>query len=108
MSVELNRDNLTVAMITRNEEKAIAKVTGGVAAYVIGIPDAQRGQLVAAVVAVPDGSGAFDEAALGELLKEELSAYKIPKRIVALPRAEIPLLSSGKVDTQQLRKLFDA
>ena len=26
MSVELNRDNLTVAMITRNEEKAIARV----------------------------------------------------------------------------------
>jgi acyl-CoA synthetase (AMP-forming)/AMP-acid ligase II len=89
-------------------EKAIAKVTGGVAAYVIGIPDAQRGQLVAAVVAVPDGSGAFDEAALGELLKEELSAYKIPKRIVALPRAEIPLLPGGKIDLQQLRTLFDA
>jgi glycosyltransferase involved in cell wall biosynthesis len=30
MTVELNADNLTVAMITRNEEKAIAKVIGDI------------------------------------------------------------------------------
>jgi len=89
-------------------EKAIAKVTGGLAAYVLGIPDSERGQLVAAVIAQPDGPAAVDEAALRERLKAELSAYKIPKRFIALPRADIPLLSSGKVDTQQLRTLFDA
>ncbi|HEY0229545.1 MAG TPA: fatty acid--CoA ligase family protein, partial [Mycobacterium sp.] len=89
-------------------ERAIAKATGGLPAYVIGIPDSRRGQLVAAVVAVPDGAAAIDEAALRERLKAELSTYKIPTRFVALPSAEIPLLSSGKVDTQQLRKLFDA
>jgi acyl-CoA synthetase (AMP-forming)/AMP-acid ligase II len=84
-------------------ETAIAKVTGA-EAHVVGIPDAERGQLVAAVVVQPG----LDEGALRERLKAELSAYKIPKRFVALRRAEIPLLSSGKVDTQQLRKLFDA
>jgi glycosyltransferase involved in cell wall biosynthesis len=36
MSVELNRDNLTVAMITRNEEKAIAKVLGDIRRAVPG------------------------------------------------------------------------
>jgi acyl-CoA synthetase (AMP-forming)/AMP-acid ligase II len=85
-------------------EKALAKV--GVAAHVVGIPDARRGQLVAAAIALPDGTDDLDEAALRERLKAELSAYKIPKRFLALHRAEIPLLSSGKVDTQQLRKLF--
>ena len=89
-------------------ERAIAKATGGMLAYVIGIADAQRGQLVAAVLALPDGSDAFDETAVRERLKTELSAYKIPNRFIALPRAEIPLLSSGKVDTQRLRKLFNA
>lgn len=89
-------------------EKAITKATGGLPAYVIGVPDSRRGQLVAAVIAVPDGADAFDEAGLRERLKAELSTYKIPARFVALPSAEIPLLSSGKVDTQQLRKLFDA
>jgi acyl-CoA synthetase (AMP-forming)/AMP-acid ligase II len=84
-------------------EKAIARVTG-TEAHVVGIPDAERGELVAAVVVQPG----LDEAALRERLKIELSSYKIPRRFVALPRAELPLLSSGKVDTQQLRKLFDA
>ena len=84
-------------------EQAIAKVTGA-EAHVVGIPDAKRGELVAAVVVQPG----LDEAALRERLKAELSAYKIPRRFIALRRAEIPLLSSGKVDVQQLRKLFDA
>ncbi len=88
-------------------ENAIAKVTGGLTAHVVGIPDADRGQLVAAVIAQPEGL-VFDEAALRERLRTELSAYKIPRRFLALRRAEIPLLSSGKVDTQRLRKLFDA
>lgn len=88
-------------------EQAIARATG-MAAHVIGIPDAERGQLVAAALVVPDSCGAFDEAALRERLKQELSAYKIPRRVIALPHAELPLLSSGKVDTRRLRQLFHA
>jgi acyl-CoA synthetase (AMP-forming)/AMP-acid ligase II len=87
-------------------EKAIAKVAG-VQAHVVGIPDAGRGELVAAVL-VHSAPEDFDEAALRERLKEELSTYKIPKRFLAMPSAEIPLLSSGKIDAQQLKKLFDA
>jgi acyl-CoA synthetase (AMP-forming)/AMP-acid ligase II len=89
-------------------ENAITKVTGGAQAYVLGIPDPKRGQLVAAVVVLPDGAAAFDDDALSERLKTELSAYKIPKRFVTLSRADVPLMSSGKVDPQRLRKLFDA
>jgi acyl-CoA synthetase (AMP-forming)/AMP-acid ligase II len=88
-------------------EMAIAEITGA-PAYVVGIPDARRGQLVAAVVVRPDGVAALDTGGLGERLKGELSAYKIPKRFVTLARADVPLLSSGKVDLRGLRKLFDA
>jgi acyl-CoA synthetase (AMP-forming)/AMP-acid ligase II len=84
-------------------ENAIAKVTGA-QAHVVGIPDPERGELVAAVVVQPG----LDEAALRERLKAELSAYKIPKRLLAIPRTEVPLLSSGKVDTRRLKQLFDA
>lgn len=89
-------------------EKTINRVTDGAPAYVIGLPDARRGQLVAAVVVQPDGAAEFDEAALVALLKPELSAYKVPKRFVALRSSEVPLLSSGKVDMRRLRELFDA
>jgi acyl-CoA synthetase (AMP-forming)/AMP-acid ligase II len=88
-------------------EKAIAKVTDGTVAHVIGLPDVARGQVVAAVIAIDDGAE-FDEAALRDELKAELSAYKIPKRFAAVAPSEIPLLSSGKVDLAALQKVFDA
>jgi acyl-CoA synthetase (AMP-forming)/AMP-acid ligase II len=88
-------------------ERAIAKVTGGTVAHVLGLPDLERGQVVAAVVALEDGAD-FDEAAVRERLKAELSAYKIPKRFAAVPRSEIPVLSSGKIDLTALQKVFDA
>ncbi|RAV03368.1 class I adenylate-forming enzyme family protein [Mycolicibacter senuensis] len=87
-------------------ERALAKVTGGAVAHVVGLPDADRGQLVAAVVVAQDAD--LDLASLPELLKPELSAYKIPRRFAAIPAAELPLLTSGKVDRRRLVEVFDA
>lgn len=87
-------------------EKAITKVTG-LAAHVIGLPDPERGQVVAAVVALDEGSE-FDEGSLRERLKAELSAYKIPRRFAAMPSSDIPLMSSGKIDIPRLTRVFDA
>ena len=85
-------------------ERAIARISGGTTAYVFGVPDPDRGQAVVAVIA---SDGAFDESALRHELKRELSAYKIPKRIVAVAPAQIPVLSSGKVDMIRLATVFD-
>ena len=85
-------------------EKAIARVSGGSTAYVFGVPDPDRGQAVVAVIASDDD---VDEPSLRHELKRELSAYKIPKRIVAVPPAQIPVLSSGKVDMHRLAMVFD-
>ncbi|MBV9089580.1 MAG: acyl--CoA ligase [Mycobacteriaceae bacterium] len=88
-------------------EKAIAKATGGILAHVIGIPDDERGQVVAAVIVLDDDAD-FDEVALRRELEAELSAYKIPRRFAVVRHDEVPLLSSGKVDRSQLRPMFDA
>ncbi|WP_319457750.1 MULTISPECIES: class I adenylate-forming enzyme family protein [unclassified Mycobacterium] len=85
---------------------AIGRLTGAVA-HVIGLPDAQRGEVVAAVIALADDQP-FDERTLREGLARELSSFKIPRRIVAIPAAELPQLSSGKVDGRRLPGLFDA
>jgi acyl-CoA synthetase (AMP-forming)/AMP-acid ligase II len=87
-------------------EKAIAKVTGMVA-HVVGLPDDDRGQVVAAVIVVPDDTE-LDEDALREKLKSELSSYKIPRRFAAVASSDIPLMSSGKIDMGRLTKVFDA
>jgi acyl-CoA synthetase (AMP-forming)/AMP-acid ligase II len=88
-------------------QNAVSRATDGAPAYVFGLPDARRGQVVAAVVVQPDGAAAFDEAALVARLKTELSTYKIPRRFVALRGADVPLQPSGKVDMRRLRELFD-
>ncbi|BBY79431.1 acyl--CoA ligase [Mycolicibacterium pulveris] len=89
-------------------ERAIARVTGGTVAHVVGLPDSERGQVVAAVIALDEHTPDFDEPALREALKRELSAYKVPRRFAALPAAQIPVLSSGKIDIPRLTKVFDA
>ncbi len=79
------------------------------AAYVVGLPDSERGQVVAAVIVAEDPT-VWDAGALAELaaaLRARLSAYKVPKRFVVRRPAEIPVLSSGKVDLPALAGLFD-
>jgi len=87
-------------------ESAIAKVTGGAVAHVFAVPDPQRGQLVAAIIVAGDTD--VDEGQLRARLATELSAYKIPRRIAYVPAAQIPLLSSGKVDLRRLAEVLDA
>jgi acyl-CoA synthetase (AMP-forming)/AMP-acid ligase II len=88
-------------------EKAIAKVTDGMVAHVVGLPDPDRGQLVAAVVVLEDGAE-FDEDVVRARLRDELSAYKIPRRFAAVPVSQIPVMSSGKIDLPCLTRIFDA
>lgn len=88
-------------------EKAIADVTGGLVAHVVGLPDPERGQVVAAAVVVPGGA-AFDEDAVRDQLRAQLSAYKIPRRFTALTPQQVPLMPSGKVDLARLAAVFDA
>jgi len=88
-------------------EKAIAKVTGGMVAHVVGLHDPARGQVVAAVIVLTDGAE-FDEDVLRARLKDELSTYKIPRRFAALPASQIPVMSSGKIDLPRLTRIFDA
>jgi acyl-CoA synthetase (AMP-forming)/AMP-acid ligase II len=74
---------------------------------VIGLDDAERGQIVVAVVIAPEGTD-LDEPALIERLRTTLSHYKVPRRIVRLAEAEVPMLSSGKIDGKRLAEVLRA
>jgi len=92
------------ANVTPGEvQKAIA--AQGFVAHVLGLPDTQRGQIVAAVI-VSDGP--VDTEALRRSLRDTLSAYKVPRRFASCRTADLPMLSSGKVDMPALVRLFDA
>jgi acyl-CoA synthetase (AMP-forming)/AMP-acid ligase II len=86
-------------------ERAIARVSNGTTSYAFGIPDPTRGQVVAAVVVSEEG---IDMEALTRALRTELSVYKIPRRFLTLRPSDVPLMSSGKVDIQELKKMVDA
>jgi acyl-CoA synthetase (AMP-forming)/AMP-acid ligase II len=89
----------------REVEAAIADVSGLVA-HVVGIDDAERGQLVAAAVRVPRGHEAPDPDELRAALRKRISAYKVPQRFVCLADDAVPMLSSGKLDARALKELF--
>jgi acyl-CoA synthetase (AMP-forming)/AMP-acid ligase II len=86
-------------------ETAIRRISGCPTAYAFGLPDPDRGQVVVAVIAT---DGPIDEKWLRRELRRDLSAFKVPRRIVAVPPAQMPLLPSGKVDLKRLAAVFDA
>ncbi|AFM16516.1 acyl-CoA synthetase (AMP-forming)/AMP-acid ligase II [Mycolicibacterium chubuense NBB4] len=75
--------------------------------YVVGLPDPERGQIVAAAIATDTGE-LFDTGALRRSAVAQLSAYKLPRRWLVLQHDAVPMLSAGKLDLPALRKLFDA
>ncbi len=88
----------------REVEEAIREVAG-LTAHVVGIDDADRGQIVAAAIRVPDGAE-VDAEEIRSKLRQQLSAYKVPRRILLLPDEVVPMMSSGKLDLRALKDLF--
>ncbi|RAY16898.1 long-chain fatty acid--CoA ligase [Actinomadura craniellae] len=87
-------------------QEAILAATG-LPSHVLGLPDADRGQIVAAVLVAEPGDPAPDVAGLRAALAPLLSPYKIPRAVRAVPVAQVPLRSSGKVDLRALMEAFD-
>jgi acyl-CoA synthetase (AMP-forming)/AMP-acid ligase II len=77
-------------------------------AFVVGVPDPERGQNVAAaVVLVPGQAVPADE--LVARLRRELAAYKVPKHLYVFgATAELPFTDSGKIDKRRLERLLAA
>jgi acyl-CoA synthetase (AMP-forming)/AMP-acid ligase II len=70
-------------------------------AAVVGLPGADGGALLVAAVQIR-ASERFDEAAIREHLRGQLSSYKVPKRLFALAPEEFPMTGSGKVRKSDL------
>ena len=65
-------------------------------AYVVGLPDRERGQLVVAAVIAREGATLNFEQ-IQASLKARLSSYKVPRLYVEIARDELPVLHSNKV-----------
>ena len=74
-------------------------------AYVVGLPDKERGQLVVAALIPRDGA-ALDCNAIEAEMRKRLSSYKVPRAYVAIEREELPMLHSNKVSRRLLEALM--
>jgi acyl-CoA synthetase (AMP-forming)/AMP-acid ligase II len=88
-------------------ERELNNIEGVEVGYVVGLPDADRGQVVAAAV-VPVGGVDLTAEAIKDALRERLSPYKVPKIVVFLESAaDVPMTPSSKVLKRDLAELIE-
>jgi acyl-coenzyme A synthetase/AMP-(fatty) acid ligase len=75
-------------------------------AYVVGLPDKERGQLVVAAVVPREGVEQLDFAEIEAKLRKQLSSYKVPRAYVQIAREDVPMLHSNKVGRRLLAAMI--
>ena len=86
-------------------EDALYRHPAVLEAAVFGIPDADWGEAVHAVVVPRPGHEQPDPAELIAFCRQQIAAYKVPKRI-ELRREPLPKSGPGKVLKRELRAPF--
>jgi acyl-coenzyme A synthetase/AMP-(fatty) acid ligase len=86
----------------REVELVLESLDEVVEAYVVGTPDPDRGEIVAAAVVLKAGRQARPDD-LRSRAKDELSAFKVPKHIFLCEKSELPQTATGKVRRDRLR-----
>jgi fatty-acyl-CoA synthase len=71
-------------------------------AYVVGIPDRDRGEAVVAAIELREGTTATADALL-TFCRERLSSYKVPSRVVFRTADDFPRTPTGKIQKPRLR-----
>jgi malonyl-CoA/methylmalonyl-CoA synthetase len=84
-------------------ELALDQLPGVQESAVIGVPDADFGEAVTAVI-VPARGAAPSEAEILAALRSQLANYKLPKRVHVV--AELPRNAMGKVQKNLLREKY--
>jgi acyl-CoA synthetase (AMP-forming)/AMP-acid ligase II len=84
---------------------ALLALDGVREAYVVPLPDAVRGQVVAAAVVLDERSN-LDADTIRTELKKDLSPFKVPVAIALFSSEEIPWTPTFKVRRQQLTEMI--
>ena len=72
-----------------------------VQAYVVGVPDRSKGEIVVAAVELRRGA-ATDPVAIVTFCRERLASYKVPARLAFRTAAQLPCTPTGKIHKPSL------
>jgi acyl-CoA synthetase (AMP-forming)/AMP-acid ligase II len=86
-------------------EKELQQLDGVDLAYVVGLPDRERGQLVVAAL-VPREGASLDVNVIEMQLRQRLSSYKVPRAYAVITHSEVPMLISNKVARRQIEAMM--
>jgi acyl-CoA synthetase (AMP-forming)/AMP-acid ligase II len=92
-------ENVNPSMV----ENAILQSSNIDEVCVVGIPDKHWGQIVCAAI-VLKGSYLLTESELKNFLKEKLTSFMIPKKIIFID--QLPKTSLGKIERKKISALF--
>jgi acyl-CoA synthetase (AMP-forming)/AMP-acid ligase II len=89
-------------------EAALGRIDAVRIAYVVGIPDPDKGAIVSAAVVLNEGRTATADD-LVTACRSQIAAYKVPKRWAILADAEsLPYTTTNKIDKVRLAALMSA
>jgi fatty-acyl-CoA synthase len=74
-------------------------------AYVVGVPDPQRDEVIAAVI-VRRQDETVEESDLFAHCRRALAAYKIPRLMKFVNETDLPLTVTGKLQKNRLNEFF--
>ncbi len=86
-------------------EQEMQLLPGIHSAYVVGLPDDERGELVVAAIVARDDA-VLDTDAIHAELRKRLSSFKVPRAYVQITRDEVPMLPSNKVSRRAIEALL--
>ena len=86
-------------------ELELQQLEGVHSAYVVGLPDKERGEIVVAALVPRDGA-VLDFDQIQGHLRQRISSFKVPRAYVAITREEVPMLPSNKVARRQIKAMM--
>lgn len=89
----------------REVERALLQLDGIREAIVLGVPDAERDEILVAAI-VPHRRASLDLSRVESDLRANLSSYKVPKRFYLMDYDDIPRTPSAKVQRHRLREIL--
>jgi fatty-acyl-CoA synthase len=76
-------------------------------AVVVGLPDPEREEILAALVVLRDRTSATPEELIRHC-RAQAAAFKVPRRIVLVAQSEVPLTDTGKISKRGVQDLLSA